>query len=245
MATRRIPDPKIGGSIPSEVITIFVHQYKFIWWSSKKYFHAGIWTRVLWVKTTYPNQLDYTECLQTHTSHTRIHRVQVRVIGLVVWFLLWVQEVTGSIPVSPHLLLSLIVFNMVARSWIDDQWLEKKLQPDAGLEPATSRLRACHSTDWVNRARTLHAVPLHNHDPTKTGPFHMSLHKMMASTSEAGFEPATFCLGGRRAIHCATRTLHQCRSMELWLEMRRPGQCWSPRAVTGRSRIWSFFGSRR
>ena len=27
------------------------------------------------------------------------------------------------------------------------------------------------------------------------------------TTSEAGFEPATFCLGGRRAIHCATRTL--------------------------------------
>jgi hypothetical protein len=26
------------------------------------------------------------------------------------------------------------------------------------------------------------------------------------TTSEAGFEPATFCLGGRRAIHCATRT---------------------------------------
>ena len=26
-----------------------------------KNFHAGIWTRVLWVKTTYPNQLDYTE----------------------------------------------------------------------------------------------------------------------------------------------------------------------------------------
>ena len=28
----------------------------------------------------------------------------------------------------------------------------QKREPDAGLEPATSRLRACHSTDWVNRA---------------------------------------------------------------------------------------------
>jgi hypothetical protein len=25
--------------------------------------------------------------------------------------------------------------------------LQKNVQPDAGLEPATSRLRACHSTD--------------------------------------------------------------------------------------------------
>ena len=25
---------------------------------------------------------------------------------------------------------------------------------DAGLEPAANRLRACHSTDWVNRAAT-------------------------------------------------------------------------------------------
>lgn len=37
-----------------------------VWVSSqqkkeKGYFHAGIWTRVLWVKTTYPNQLDYAE----------------------------------------------------------------------------------------------------------------------------------------------------------------------------------------
>ena len=29
---------------------------------------------------------------------------------------------------------------------------KEKVKPDAGLEPATSRLRACHSTDWVNRA---------------------------------------------------------------------------------------------
>ena len=30
--------------------------------------------------------------------------------------------------------------------------------------------------------------------------------KQTKSTSEAGFEPATFSLGGRRAIHCATQT---------------------------------------
>jgi hypothetical protein len=35
----------------------------FSWGSPAKNFHAGIWTRVLWVKTTYPNQLDYTELL--------------------------------------------------------------------------------------------------------------------------------------------------------------------------------------
>ena len=42
-------------------------------------------------------------------------------------------------------------------------------------------------------------------------------------SSEVGFEPTTFCLGGRRAIHCATRTnlLCNCREWEstsIWLD---------------------------
>ena len=31
--------------------------------------------------------------------------------------------------------------------WRSSEHNKKKKQPDAGLEPATSRLRACHSTD--------------------------------------------------------------------------------------------------
>ena len=35
-----------------------------------------------------------------------------------------------------------------------------------------------------------------------------NLHSVVKRTPEAGFEPATFSLGGRRAIHCATQAHH-------------------------------------
>ena len=36
-------------------------------------------------------------------------------------------------------------------------------------------------------------------------------------TPEAGFEPATFCLGGRRAIHCATQAIMFHRATTVFL----------------------------
>jgi hypothetical protein len=44
-------------------------QYNDYWPKAKiKSFRAGIWTRVCWVKASYPNQLDYAEVLVS--SHT-------------------------------------------------------------------------------------------------------------------------------------------------------------------------------
>lgn len=48
---------------------------------------------------------------------TCIHKEHERVIGLVVWFLFWVQEVSGSIPESPHFWRMLSFAPFILRIW--------------------------------------------------------------------------------------------------------------------------------
>jgi hypothetical protein len=54
-----------------------------------KSFHAGIWTRVLWVKTTYPNQLDYAEAVNlNHPKHSptlRFTKFQLDYVKVIIW----------------------------------------------------------------------------------------------------------------------------------------------------------------
>jgi hypothetical protein len=59
----------------SVLVRTSVSTCSLVWVSShqkkeKGYFHAGIWTRVLWVKTTYPNQLDYAESDVDVSAHS-------------------------------------------------------------------------------------------------------------------------------------------------------------------------------
>ena len=61
LAARRSHNPKVASSILAGSILFFIFLLLFIFCKIKKikYSPTGIRTRVVWVKTTYPDQLDY------------------------------------------------------------------------------------------------------------------------------------------------------------------------------------------